>query len=69
MDLIRVKLYTMSVYIFWLCAYEANCDVIDSDSNIAASNGILSRKRRYLIFPKGSSIQLGKHIIWFVTQF
>lgn len=60
MELFAAKLSTISVFMFWLCMFDANGDVIDSASDITPSDKILSRKRRYLIFPAGSSIQLGE---------
>lgn len=56
-------MFTISVFICWLCTVEANHNVVKSTaSDVGKSDKILSRKRRYLIFPKGSSIQLGKRV-------
>lgn len=48
---------TTFVLFVYLCAFHSYCVCETNDRH--SSDKILSRKRRHLIFPKGSSIQLG----------
>lgn len=63
MNFFSVKLPTISALIFWLCIFEADTERPGDDSVMSLSDKVLSRKRRYLIFPRGSSIQLGKLVV------
>lgn len=39
--------------------------LIEAKLNDSSSAKLLSRQRRYLVFPEGSSFQMGKWSVWF----